>query len=234
MRFPTLLFRSTVCVVAIVLGTTSRADTPEPAIMARINTARQLVREGKLSEALDQFINPTIAEFQAKYGGSTRRVYCANGSVETLMYMVKAVSEKQDAIAVDAGYAQAYFMKGYILVEQHQVQQAFESLSKAVELSPNNPQFLCELANLFQSQHEWTKTMELYERAADSAPIFDGKGGTFYQRRALRGKAYVLVEIHKIDEAKKLYQRCLELDPKDRTATDELQYIADLRSKNAK
>ena len=219
---------------AVVLSTLCGADTKAPTIMDRMHTARELMQTGKATEALEKFINPTIAEFQLQFGNSKQRVYCSNGAVETLMYLTQAAGDNVNAIAVDAGYAYAYYMRGYIMVEQHDVPQAIESLFKAVELSPKNPQFLCELANIYQDRREWAKAMELYERAAGSAPILETDGDTFFQRRAMRGKAFILVELQKLDEAEKLYRRCLELDPKDSSATNELQYIAGLRAKNPK
>jgi len=202
--------------------------------MNRIETARQLVRVGKLAEALDTIINPTIAEFQELFGSRKTRVYCAAGPTETLLYLTKAAAEKEDAITVDAGYAQAFFLKGYVAVERQDIPGAIENISKAIELSPRNPQFLCELANIRQNQEDWAKAMELYARAAESAPVFDCEGDTFHQRRALRGQAFVLVELTRLDEAERLYRRCIELDPADRMAAEELHNIASLRSRTAK
>jgi len=222
------------CALAALLGASVRADTKPASVMDRMNLAAQLVQKGRVSEALEQQINPAIAEFEKEYGGSKRRVNSASGPVETLMYLTKAAEENQDAIAVDGGYAYAYFLKGYILVEQDDAPHAIENLAKALELSPNNPRFLCELGNIYQNRRDWAKAMELYERAADHAAVFDQKGDTFLQRRALRGEGFVLVELGRLDEAEKRYRRCLELDPNDRTAAGELRYITDLRGKAPK
>jgi Flp pilus assembly protein TadD len=47
--------------------------------------------------------------------------------------------------------------------------------------------------------------------------------------RAWRGKAYCLVEQGHLDEAEQLYHKCLELDPNDSKAKNELKYIASKR-----
>jgi tetratricopeptide (TPR) repeat protein len=49
--------------------------------------------------------------------------------------------------------------------------------------------------------------------------------------RAWRGMGYVYVEQGKLQEAKKKYEQCLKLNPKDRSAAAELKYIEGLQTK---
>jgi tetratricopeptide (TPR) repeat protein len=198
---------------------------------SQIELATALIQQGKLTQALDQIINPLINEFEKQYGDCKQKVFCACGPVETLMYLAKAVSEKEPngAIAADYKYAQAYYLRGYLAIEQKENKPALDNLTKAVELSPFSPQFLCELGNFYQNARDWGRAMELYEQAAANLPMDARGGNTFLQRRTLRGKAFILVELKRLDEAEKLHRRCLEMDPNDDKALRELEYIARLR-----
>jgi len=46
---------------------------------------------------------------------------------------------------------------------------------------------------------------------------------------AWRGQGYCLVELGRFDEAEKLYKKCLALDPSDKKAKGELEYIKSKR-----
>jgi tetratricopeptide (TPR) repeat protein len=102
-------------------------------------------------------------------------------------------------------------------------------LTKAVNLSPFNAQFLSELGNFHQNARDWGRAMNLFEQAIASLPMDARGGNTFLQRRALRGKAFILVELKRLDEADKLHRLCLEMDPNDDKALQELEYIAHLK-----
>jgi tetratricopeptide (TPR) repeat protein len=209
------------------------APQPEPPeAVSRVHLAIQLVKEGKFSQALDDYIKPAIAEFEKLYGSRKERVYCAGGTLEQVAYLAKAAMDKEAAVVAHPGYADAYYMKGYIAFSQKDIGQALEDLEKAVELSPFNSGYLSELANVYQSTRHWPEAMELYERAEKSAnaPVYKPGGDTSLQRRALRGMAFVLVELGNLDDAERLHRQCLELDAQDRTALHELQYIEQLRA----
>ncbi len=189
----------------------------------------QMVHEGNFQAVLDNFINPVIREFEQQYGSRTERVYCANGPMDTLCCLGLAVKDKVTAIVVSFGYAHAYFLKGFIAVEQRDLNQAIEHMSKAVTLSPMNTDFLCELGYSYQSTRVWDKALECFARALSNTPE-DDRNGNIARRRALRGQAFVLVELGKIDDAEHLYKKCLEIDPRDQNALHELQCIAHLRA----
>ncbi len=204
---------------------------PSPAAEKRIAQAEQLIRQDAFSEALAQFIEPTMAEFEKEYAGRAERVYCARSSVETLAYLTESASREKPAIVVSQAYAHAYYLKGYILVDRGQLDAALPFLLKAVELSPSNAQYLSELGHVYQSEKNWEKSLETFARAADAARRFSGTAGQSADlRRALRGQGYTLIELGRFDEAAKLYHQCLELDPGDATAKGELGYIEQQRA----
>jgi len=194
--------------------------------------ADQLVRKGSFDQALSGFLEPMIAEFEKENSGRKERVYCARDSAETRYYLAQSAARNEPAIVLNQAYAYAYFLKAYILDDRNQFDAAIPFLTRAVELSPQNAQYLSELGHIYQSRKDWPKSLELFGRAVEAARLFSGdasKSETL--RRALRGQAYSQIELGWLDEAEKLYRQCLELDPDDKTAKGELSYIEQLRRK---
>jgi len=199
-----------------------------------VETAARLIREHRFGEAVNEHLNPVIAEFEKTYADPEVQVYCSGSAEETLFYMVYFTSHGRkgckQAIAVGAAYATAYFLKGYILVDQRNLEKATAYVEKAVELSPYNSNFLNELAHLHQVRKDWDKALTVFDQAIEGAKAFSKQGDTANLRRALRGKAYVFVELKRFEEAEALYNECLTLDPKDDRAKGELQYVGQLRA----
>ncbi len=189
---------------------------------------QMIVRERKFQAVLDDFINPVIREFEKLYGTRKERVYCAEGALDTICCLGQAAMDNVTAIVVSFGYAHAYFVKGFIAVEQGNIDQAIEHMNMAAALSPGNAEFLCELGYAYQRTRVWDKALECFAKVALRTPENDGNGNVA-RRRAWRGEAFVMVELGKLDDAESLYQRCLQLDPRDEKALHELQYIAQLR-----
>ena len=48
---------------------------------------------------------------------------------------------------------------------------------------------------------------------------------------ALRGQGYILVELHRLDEAEAAYRKCMALVPDEPKSKAELGYIAEQRKK---
>jgi len=229
-----------VILTALVLAgpgyaTTAAKSPPPPDPLAeRMAQAIRLVQKGEFDAALEQYIDPTIAEFEKEYAKRPERIYCARDTVETLLYMTRSAEKNESALAVSAAYASAFYLKGYIFVDRGEFTDAFPYLRKAVELSPSNAQFLSELGHVYQNGKQWPTALETFDRAVEGARLLSDKADHSAElRRALRGRGYSLTELGRLDEAEKVYAECLALDPSDTKATGELEYIKGLRLKPA-
>ena len=198
-------------------------------LASQIQMAGFLVQQQGYEKAMQKYIDPLIAHFEKSYGHENGLIYCANGQIETLLYLAQAANLKQKAVALDKSYAYAYYLKGYVLIEMGQHAEARPFLEKAVTLSPSDPQFLCELGNWHQNGQEWQQALSLYERAEEGAKLLEPEGTTEAQRRALRGKGFVYTELGRFDEAEEMYRSCLQLDPGDEVAAGELEYVINSR-----
>lgn len=137
---------------------------------------------------------------------------------------------KTETIVLGPNWAEAYLLKGFSLVELKDLEAAKAALQAAVALSPQNPQYLAELAYVTQMQGGSEEALALYRESADAAMLIaDENRQRSHAGRACRGQGYALVELKRLDEAVAQYHQCLALDPGDRRSEGELQYIEGLR-----
>ena len=204
--------------------------TPEQ--LAQLNDAVRLIQQGRPRDAITQDLDPVIAALEAKFNAQDTHYFCAQTSTELLYYMTKAAVDKKSAIGLDGTWANAYFTRGYAYVELGDLARAEQSYQRAAELAPANAHVLSELADLHSRRKDWPGALALFQSALDQAPQFAPPASKNAEMgRALRGIGYVDVELGKLDDAEAAYRRCLEIDPHNQKAINELGYVQGLRKK---
>jgi tetratricopeptide (TPR) repeat protein len=128
-------------------------------------------------------------------------------------------------------WAYSYYLKGYALIELGNYTDAKPLIEKAIEMMPQNAQFLSELGHIYQVEKNWDTQIEVFQRAEKAATTLPKENGSANLARAWRGIAFALTEQGKLDESTGYYKKCLELNPNDQTAVSELRYIQQLRAK---
>jgi tetratricopeptide (TPR) repeat protein len=209
----------------------------DPQMQSLLQEAQKLAAKKELPEAIDK-CDKIIASFKAHYESRKAKIYCARTSAESLGYLLTAAAESDKgksqhskAIVISPTWAEAYFYKGYLLQDLGRTAEAKAALLLAVELSPWNCRYLCELGSIYKLEKNWAKAKEVFETAEGQAPIGPDDVKALELGQARRGLGYVLVELGRLDEAEKKYQQCLATDPKDTKAARELEYVRDLRAK---
>jgi Tfp pilus assembly protein PilF len=195
---------------------------------ALIERAATLIQERKPAEAI-ALLDQVIAAEETAHKGETRRVYSSRGPAETLLYMVQAAAAKQEAIAAGPQWGLATFLKGFALIDLGSAEAAGPLLARAAELSPANSQYLAEFGEWHKSRRDWAQAYAWFEKAEGAAALSPPHSQTPNRTRALRGMGFALIEQGKLDEAAKAFKKCLELDPNDAGAKQELDYIRGLR-----
>jgi tetratricopeptide (TPR) repeat protein len=230
------------------LGTTVHSleagDVPvdpdkDPATRKLVEEARALADEKKPQAAIDK-CEKVIALFKAYYGSRKEKIFCARTSAESLGYMLKVAAEmnkgtfetgKRDAIVLSSTWSGAYFVKGYALQDLGRIADAKSAIRRAVELSPWNSLYLCELGSIYLLEKNWSKAREAFETAEGQAPVSPDESKASELGQARRGLGYVFVELGQLDEAEKKYKQCLAADPNDTKAAAELEYVRGLKVK---
>lgn len=229
-----------ILLVSIILVTSHawcQSESPEsPADEAiqlqLLSDGRKLLDARKPAEAITECFDKVIINFKTKYGDHKEQIYCARTKTETLMYLLMASNEKRNARAISAVWSDAYFMKGYALIDLGRISEAKNYIEQALILSPNNSEYLSELGHIYQIEKNWPKSLETFKAAEDAASSFSPEENKKFELgRARRGLGYVFVEMGQLDQAEEKYRQCIEVDSADGKAKAELEYIRELKSK---
>jgi Flp pilus assembly protein TadD len=205
----------------------------EPAHIALLQQALQRLEERKPQEALEA-LDQLIAAYEAKYKDGGKRVYEARSSPEGLLYLMMAAKDNQSAVLAKGVWGEAYYVKGYTLIELNRLDDAKPVLERAIAISPRNSKFIGELGHIYQTRSDWPNALATFTDAEEAAREFSPPQAKVREwTRALRGSGYVLVELGRLDEAEAKYRKCLELDKNDQKALGELRYIEEVRQKKA-
>jgi Flp pilus assembly protein TadD len=235
----TMRFLGCLCVGLLATAHVAIAEDAGDAAQARhLKEARRLLDGKQPDKAIQKEIEPVIKYYESKYAQESRKIYCSRTPTETLMYLLGAAASNltesaatnSGAIAIGPEWAEAYFMKAYALTDLGRTSEASQNVKRALELSPSNPQYLCELAYLYQQDKKWLESQELFVQAEEFARTLSPADSKVAElTKALRGQGYNLIELGQLDKAEAKYRECLKLDANDRKAKNELKYIQDLR-----
>ena len=197
-----------------------------------LDQGAQLIQGHKQQEAIAAFEKVSTA-YEEKYKDTPEKIYCARNATESLVYLTKsAIGDKpQSAIVLSSpNWAYAYFLKGYALIDLGKLPEARASIQKALDLMPDNAQFIGEIGHLYQIEKNWDLQIQTFKQMEHAADL-DPNTKSIYLPRAWRGIAFALTEQGKFDESESYYKKCLDMNPNDHTAQNELRYIQMLKAK---
>lgn len=204
---------------------------PEAKKDDRIDRASELMNQGKPAEAI-AIVDGMIAEFEKAHpANSEAMVFSASNLMQTVYYSGITATLKKNGVVVDGNWAFAYFLKGFALIDLKRSDEALPYLNKAVALSPADSLYLAERGEWYKSHKQWDKAFADFKAAADASEFSDEQYKARDKSRGLRGMGFARIEQGKLDEAEKLFHQALELEPGNKNALGELEYIKSLRTK---
>jgi tetratricopeptide (TPR) repeat protein len=208
-------------------GTAARDNEAEQ--MQLVNAGARLLQEHKPSEAIDG-LDKVIAHYEAKNTEKPGTAYCARSPAEALVYLLQASNDKTTASVYGPAWCDAYFLRGYALIELGRTGEARAALERAVQLAPREAHYRSELAELYAREKRWDDALAAFDASAKVAEeSVQPERKNVELGRALRGKGFVLVELGRMEEAEAIYRKCLEIDPTDTKAMNELRYVQSRR-----
>jgi len=215
-------------VLALLLAAASigTAQAQELTNDAKLGEIVQLIQGGQPQQAVDK-LNPLLADYERRYAGKPKPL-CDVEPAETKAYA--GVAGKDYTLA-DGGWCIALWAKGFALIDLKQLDAAVPFLERSVALAPFHPHYLSELGYAYQAQKSWQRSYDFYARAADSALRQEGERRNKSLRRAWFGMAFDMIEMGRLDDAEKLFRKCLEVSPNDEAVKSELRYIEEQRAK---
>jgi tetratricopeptide (TPR) repeat protein len=131
---------------------------------------------------------------------------------------------------VPGSYSQAWHILAVIASKQGQLERALFCLDCGLQLEADHPEHWNEKGFVLGKLKRHEEALQCYVRAAtvrEWAP-------STQVARALRGQGVQLVDLQRLDEAEAALKRSLELEPRSQVALEELKYIEQLRTDEAK
>ena len=201
----------------------------------RLHQANRLARTGKAADALPM-LDALLADYAAQFPPGATRWYVARNMGESMAYMVQATTQAEAGGHADAqvltgvAWAEAYFVKGYALVELERFDEARQALDRALDLAPWSAETLIERAEVSKLERQWDDAMADYTAAEEASTFSPEDTQVAVKAQAMRGQAFVHVERGQYGAAEKILKACLRLDRDDQRAKDELEYIKQARA----
>ena len=190
-----------------------------------------MIRQGQRSKA-EKFLKGFVSNIPSNWKPieeSPDRVKIAFWDMdEFLAYKAyqKIKKIEKEVLWITPSYSKAFYLLGFIAVEREDWSNAMKYIDRGLKLEPDHPLLLCEKAMILSRMGRHGEAYKLFMKASDSRSWAPAN----LRARALRGAGVALVDLRKLDEAEKLLKKCLELEPENVVAKNELAYIKHLQS----
>lgn len=184
----------------------------------------------KALEILDEVVAQTPGDYVFQYKEDDK-LYIKFWDQEHFLHYItwqkkdpQLVSE--ELVWLPNAYARAYYHLGFIMVKMKNYEKAIEYLEQGQSLEPHYPIFYNEKGHAYACLKHFSKSLAQYNEVKG----IDAHTTASMYAMALRGKAFVYIELGKVEEAEVLLKESLQYDPESRVALNELMYIAHLRA----
>lgn len=207
-------------------------DLSEEGLTTLLTDAVAMIKQGNVKRAIDGPLATANASCDRKFVNTDKRYFVARDPAETLLLLTMAIAtdDKKDAVVIDTVCPDVFFMTGYAYVDLGKIDESMVYINKAIAMSPFNSQYLSELGHLYQTQRKFDQALKAFQQSEDAAEKWSPEPIKKDElARAKRGVGYNLIELHRLDEAEAKFKECLELNPADKGALNELAYIDSLR-----
>lgn len=175
-----------------------------------------------------ELMRPVLADFEKRYAGEKRDIFCAVTPEQSSRYLADAAKANRPAVSIKPDWCRAQYVTGYALIDLDKLPEAQVAFERLVRFAPQNSRYLNELAYVFMKQKKWQASLDAYRRAEVAADLSPDR--TKEERcLALKGVGYNLVELGDLNAAEAAYRKCLNIDPTDDDSLRELKYIEEQR-----
>lgn len=184
-------------------------------------------------QAIEAALKAAKPVFAKPISEDGKLIVLTDGQAETVAALTASASKSADAMALANPYPVLGLMLGSYYNEMGKPRDALRVLDAALALSPlpkqklgaTVPDLLSERAIALAGLKRWKDALASYDSILRLPQVDNHKRGV-----AHRGRGFALVEMGRLDDAEAAYKASLKVDPGNKIALGELDYIAGLRA----
>jgi tetratricopeptide (TPR) repeat protein len=194
--------------------------------------AAEFIKQGNLTEA-DSILDGVLRHFAGLMRDRDKTYVSFRDSkdYEQFLNELQAKQGKQaraKVTRVHDSFTQALQLKAFIASSREQWDQAISYLDRKISYAPYEAQPYLEKGYSLTAQGKPQEGFESYQKAYALAVAHNA--ALQEKAAALRGMGSALIELGKLDEAEDSFNKSLEIEPGNRVALSELEYIKKVRS----
>lgn len=157
-----------------------------------------------------EMMKPLLADFETRYAGEKRHIFCAVNSNQQKAYLSDAAAARVDAVTVEPDWCRAQYVRGYALIDLGKMDDALAAFRHLTDLAPKNSRYLNELGYVLADQKKYADAAKAYQR---SLAAIDLSPDNYDQEKcvAYRGIGYNMAKLGKLDDAEAAYRNCLAI-----------------------
>ncbi len=200
-----------------------------------VSQALELIKQNKLIQA-EAILDDALKQFDVLMANRSRNYVCFR-LAEDYRQFLNEIEAKQGHQAmltytlVHYSFAQALYFKAFIASSRKQWGQTIRFLDKVISYAPYDPQPHNEKGYALNGLKKPREALESYKRAYALAVAHRDSSAKTEQAGALRGMGFAQIELGKLDDAVISFKKSLEIEPGNKVALNELQYIERVRAR---
>jgi Flp pilus assembly protein TadD len=226
----TILPLSALAQPKIVPAEVSAEEAPDLAVIRKARQAGSFQALAALEKDLIAVLDHAPAQYpQIERKGDVPTIRLMTQAGKGASIFAGAVGDRNGTLAIGLNtYPIAALLLGSLANERGNPRKAIGYLDRGLDLQPDNVTLMIERGAAMAKLKQFAQALALYERA-EKLDFVTKDINLGDDARLLRAKGFTLIELKRLDEAEAAYQAALKLEPAHPIATNQLNYITQLR-----
>ncbi|WP_263366712.1 tetratricopeptide repeat protein [Edaphobacter bradus] len=195
--------------------------------------AAQAIAGHRWSEALELLENALAdmpAGWTAAREGEDVLQFAFWDQEEFFAYTGKRASEHgRTLVWIAPSYSKAWWQLAVVCAEEQRLDNALVCVESGISIEPDHPRLWSEKGFILNRLKRHSEALRCYEEAT----LVRAWAPASQISRAFRGQGSALIDLGRLDDAETAYRRSLDLEPTNRSAPHELEYIQHMRQERA-
>jgi tetratricopeptide (TPR) repeat protein len=190
----------------------------------KINEAVEYLKQGNREKAV-KIANDVLNEFRTIFD-PTKKQYTFQTDRD---FQIFSNSNGTDFQRIDWSYREALHVKAFVYSAEKDFKEALKVITEIEEVAPVSAGSKIEKAYIQGQLGRFEQALKTYQEAKRLSDTYESQSS--YKPASLRGMGFILIELNELDEAEEMFRKSLELEPYNRIAISELEYIENMRAK---